>query len=366
MLRAAGTYDSGAHPRIRVLLEGLARRGWTVQEVVEPLRFDTRRRVEVLRRPSRLPAFGWALVRAWSRLGPRLVSARRGPAPDAVVVGHMGHFDVALVRALSPRCPVVLDYLISGAGTARDRGEQGRVKQRLLRALDRFALARADVVVVDTEEHAQALDPDARRRTVVVAVGADDRWFGARRNEAAEPDGGGRLRVVFYGVMTPLQGAGVVAEALRALDGAVDATIVGQGQDGELVDRLLADVPRIRRLPWVQPDDLPALVAEHDVCLGIFGDGEKARLVVPNKAFQGAAAGCVVVTGDTAPQRRAFGSAAVLVPPGDAAALAEALRQLASDPAELARRRSASRAWADAHFRPESVVAPLDERLRAR
>ena len=53
--------------------------------------------------------------------------------------------------------------------------------------------------------------------------------------------------------------------------------------------------------------------------------------MVPNKVFQGAAAGCAVVTSDTAPQRRVLGDAAVLVPPGDPAALAEALRSLAAD-----------------------------------
>jgi len=363
VLRAVGTYDAGAHPRVRVLLEGLARRGWSVQEVVEPLRFETRRRVEVLRRPSRLPGFGLAWARAWWRLAPGLLRARRsGALPDAVLVGHMGHFDIALVRLLVPRAPVVLDYLVSGAGTAVDRGESGRVKQALLRALDRHALARADVVVVDTDEHARALAPEVAPRAVVVDVGADARWFDAPRPaRSASP-----LKVVFYGVMTPLQGAPVVAEALRLLAGQVEATIIGDGQEGAEVDRILSGVPQVRRLPWVEPDRLPALVAEHDVCLGIFGTGEKARRVVPNKAYQGAAAGCLVVTGDTGPQRRAFGDAAVLVPAGDPEALAEALGRLADDLPALERRRARSRAWADERFRPEAVVAPLDARLRGR
>jgi glycosyltransferase involved in cell wall biosynthesis len=41
--------------------------------------------------------------------------------------------------------------------------------------------------------------------------------------------------------------------------------------------------------------------------------------------FQGAAAGCAIVTSDIPPQRRALGDAALLVPPGDPAALAAAL-----------------------------------------
>ena len=80
------------------------------------------------------------------------------------------------------------------------------------------------------------------------------------------------------------------------------------------------------------------------MCLGIFGTGDKAQRVVPNKVFQGAAAGCAIVTSDTAPQRRALGEAAVLVPPGDPGELAGALRQLAADRAALARLRRRPRA----------------------
>ena len=72
---------------------------------------------------------------------------------------------------------------------------------------------------------------------------------------------------------------------------------------------------------------LPALVSGHDVGLGIFGTTTKALTVVPTKAYQAAAAGCVMLTSDTVPQRDSFGDAAMYVPPGDPHALAEALRR---------------------------------------
>jgi glycosyltransferase involved in cell wall biosynthesis len=85
--------------------------------------------------------------------------------------------------------------------------------------------------------------------------------------------------------------------------------------------------------------------------------------VVPNKVFQGAAAGCAVITSDTAPQRRVLGDAAVLVPPGDPAALADALLQLAADRDGLLKLRHAARQLAAQRFTPEQVVAPLTDRL---
>lgn len=101
------------------------------------------------------------------------------------------------------------------------------------------------------------------------------------------------------------------------------------------------------------------------VCLGIFSTGPKALCVVPNKVFQGAAAGCAVVTADTPPQRRALGDSAVLVPPGDPELLAEALLRLASHPDELAELRGRARRLADARFAPGQVVTPLLRSLGA-
>lgn len=359
---ATGTYDADAHPRIRVMIQGLRERGWDVEEIVEPLRLDTAQRVEMLRRPQLLPRLAVALVSAWWRLAPALrARRRRGPRPAAVLIGHLGHFDIAVVRRLLRPAPVVLDFLISGATTADDRGVGGRVKRRVLVALDDFALRRADVVVVDTQEHAAALPEAVRERAVVVPVGADQRWFDAARSAPDVPDA--PMSVIFYGLFTPLQGAPVIAEALRLLDGLVEATIVGTGQDEPEVEEILASVPGVTRLSWVPADELPGLVAEHAVCLGIFGTSRKALSVVPNKAFQGAAAGCVVVTSDTAPQRRSLGDAAVFVPPGDAPALADALRALASDP--VRRRDLAERSLAHARstMSAASSVDSLDALL---
>ena len=114
---------------------------------------------------------------------------------------------------------------------------------------------------------------------------------------------------------------------------------------------------------WIDPADLPGVVAEHDVCLGIFGTTPKAQRVVPMKVFGGAAAGCAVVTSDTAPQRRALGEAGSFVPPGDPVALAEALRALAASPRRTHDLRHAAYRRAEAAFRPETSVRGLRERL---
>lgn len=396
-----GTYDLSRHPRAGVLMEGLRAAGDQVVELNVPLTLDTAARVAMLRQPWRLPVLAAKLARCWTLLAVRSRRYRGGtgsPDPvDAVLIGYLGHFDVRLARRLFPRTPIVLDHLVSATGTAADRGlaGSGGLKHRLMRWIDDGALRSADVVVVDTEEHLAQLPPAGADRGVVALVGAADAWFaaGAQRREqdglAASPtrasasggasasDGasalggaaGGagrrRLRAIFVGLFTPLHGTATLGSALGALaeDEGIEVTMVGTGQDYAACRQAAAGNPRVTWVDWVPAAQLPALVAEHDVCLGIFGTTDKARNVVPNKIFQGAAAGCALITSDTPPQRRTLGDAAFFVPPGDAAALASALRDLAADPDRLARLRAVAAERAAAWFAPIAVAEPVRQRL---
>lgn len=370
-----GTYDTRVHPRAGTVLEGLAARGAQVDRCVEPLGFSTAQRVAMLRQPWRLPLLGVRLLGCWARLALRA----RNRTPDAVVVGYMGHFDIHLARLLFRRTPIVLDHLIGAGDTAADRRVGGRLRGALLRRLDRAALRAADVVLVDTQEHRDLVPEALRPKTVVAPVGAPAAWFEAAPEKetdkstvpplpapaadtALDP-----LRVIFFGLYTPLQGAPVIGEALGLLaDAPIAATMIGDGQDRAAAERAAAANPHVTWLDWAEAERLPGLVAGHDVCLGIFGTTVKAARVVPNKVYQGLAAGCAVATSDTGPQRRALGDgdAVVFVPPGDPRALAEALRSLAGDADDLKRRRAAGHALAQQRFTAHGVTAELAERLR--
>jgi glycosyltransferase involved in cell wall biosynthesis len=354
-----GTYDVRVHPRGAVLIEGLAEHGFDIVEVNERLELGTAERVGMLQHPTQLPRLLGRLARCWVTLLSRSRSAGRA---DAVLVPYLGHFDVLLARLRWPRRIVVLDHLVSAAATAQDRGERSGSKLRLLSWLDSLATGMADVIVVDTEESAAVLPLRSRARAVVVPVGATREWFaaGEARDNGRRP---GPLRVIFFGSFTPLQGTAVIARALALLgEDTLAVTLLGTGQDHDEVRRTLLDRRDITWRDWVPIEELPALVADHDVCLGIFGDTEKALRVVPTKIYQGAAAGCALVTSDTVPHRLALGDAALLVPPGDHAALAGALAALAGSPEELARLRAAAIRRATA-YAPLPVVRPLAELL---
>ncbi|WOF24178.1 glycosyltransferase [Microbacterium betulae] len=358
---AFGTYDAAKHPRAGIVIDGLREHGHEVLEINRPLGFSTAERVRMLQQPWRLPALAWRLLRCWLALWREARALRRRAGePDAVLVGYLGHFDVLLARRAFPRSTIVLDHLVFAGDTARDRGAEGW-RVRLLRGLDARALAAADIVLVDTAEHG-ALLPEGVEG-IHVPVGARAEWFDAR--ESRDDAAGSALSLVFFGLFTPLQGAPVIARALRLAQEAgarFIATIVGTGQDHAQARAEAGDIDGVTWIDWVEPGALPALVARHDVCLGVFGTSDKARRVVPNKVYEGAAAGCAVLTSDTPPQRAAFDGGALFTAAGDPEELAAAIVALAEDPGRRAELRALATS-ASERFRARSVVTPLALRL---
>ena len=343
-----------------MLREGLVEHGATVTVCNVPLRFDTAARVRLARQPWRAPGFALRLLRAWVTLAWR---SRRIQDVDAVVVGYLGVFDIHLARLLFRRSTRVLDQMVTLADTTDDRSLGSPRLRAVLTALDRSARRAADVVLCDTDE--QAGQVPAGTTALVTHVGAPRSWLAT--DPAPPPDPGSPVRVVFFGLYTPLQGTVTIGEALAALpaDAPVEVTMIGSGQDRGAAEAAAgAATAPIRWLDWVPADELPSLVATHHICLGIFGTGAKADRVVPNKVFQGAATGCALITSDTAAQRRLLGDAGRYVPPGDPIALSTAILDLASDAGALSDARVRARQWAGSAASPETVVRPLVQRLR--
>jgi glycosyltransferase involved in cell wall biosynthesis len=252
---------------------------------------------------------------------------------DAVVVGYPGHADLPAARRAARGAPVVFSPLVSLADTLV--GDRGRFSPhspagRVLRAVDRLALRSADLVVADTEAHADFLADLAgipRERVAVAYVGAEERLFQPPWNASESP--------LFVGKLIPLHGLETILEAARRAPD-LHLRVAGSGQLDRLLERRPANVEWVR---WIPYEQLPGALRSAACALGIFGTSGKAARVIPNKAFQALACGTPLVTGDTPAARELLvdGESALLVRPGDPDALSEALRRLTSD-SELAAR----------------------------
>ncbi len=318
-----GTYER-SYPRNAQVISALRLAGVEVEERHEPV-WEGQEEKWSLGAGAAL-----RLVLAEARL-----LARPGPRADVVLVGYPGHLDLTAARRAARGRPVVLNPLVSLADTfVGDRGRfgSGSLPARLLRAIDRRAFRGADLVVADTEAQADffaEISGLPRERFRVCFVGAEDRLFPPGWSPE-EP-----FTALFVGKLIPLHGLETILEAAR-LAPELRFRVVGRGQ----LEHLLAARPEnVEWIPWVEYEQLASELHRASCALGIFGTSDKALRVIPNKAFQALACGAPLVTADTPAARELLtdGETALLVPPGDAEALAAAIRKLSAEP-QTARR----------------------------
>jgi len=248
---------------------------------------------------------------------------------DIVLVGYPGHFDMPRARRAAGDRPLVFNPLVSLHDTMvgdRARYSSRSFAARVLAAVDRKALRLADLVVADTRANGDflaELGEIPRSKVEVCFVGAEDRLFHA----GWRPDD--PFRVLFVGKLIPLHGLATILEAAR-LAPEIPFRVVGSGQLQHLLDKRPDNVEWI---PWVNYEELPRELWGAGVALGIFGTSDKAQRVIPNKAYQALATGAPLITGDTPAARELLADErdALLVPPDDPPALAEAIRRVAGD-----------------------------------
>jgi len=245
---------------------------------------------------------------------------------DAVLVGYPGHLDLGAARRIADGRPVVFNPLVSLSDTLvddRGRFRPGSAPARVLHAIDRRAFRAANLVVADTAAQAEFFLTLGARRVEVCFVGAEDDIF---RPGWRAPDD---FTVLFVGKLTPLHGLDTVLGAAR-LAPEVRFCIVGSGQLGRLLE---SPPPNVEHVRWIDYERLPDQLRRASCALGVFGTSDKAKRVIPNKVFQALACGTPVVTADTPAARELLrdGESALLVPPGNAEALADVLRRLARD-----------------------------------
>ena len=314
-----GTYERG-YPRNAQVISCLRGAGVDVVERHQPVWEGREQKWGI--GPRVLPRL--ALAEA------RLLRASQTEA-DAVIVGYPGHLDLPGARRFARGRPIVFNPLVSLSDTfVSDRGRfrAGSLPARLLAAIDRRALRRADLVVADTQANAEFLADLAglpRERVAVCFVGAEARLF--QPSWAPEQP----RKALFVGKLIPLHGLKTILEATR-LAPEVELRLIGSGQ----LESLLESRPsNVEWIPWVPYEHLATELHRAGCALGVFGTSDKAKRVIPNKAFQALACGVPLVTADTPAAREllADGESALLVPPGDAEALADALRRLITDTA---------------------------------
>ena len=294
-----------------------------------------------------------------TRRWPRLARSASGHTFDAVWVAFLGYSDVPLAWVLSRRRRVPLifdafvllhDTFVTDRGTVRRRSPAAV----FLRGLEITACHLADVVVIDTVDHADRL----ARRTYVDRGKVHVLHVGSQYDEpCAEAPSDEPFTVAFFGTFMPLHGVDVIVRAAARLthEPAIQFVLVGDGQTkpGAVALATALGCENVTFLDPLHDDALRRVLCGAQVLLGVFGTSEKARVVVPNKVVDGLALERPVITAGTPAIERALDASQIrTVPPGDAVALADAILELFSDPVERRRLARNGRLGYEGRFAP--------------
>lgn len=234
--------------------------------------------------------------------------------------------------------PLVFDPLFSLYDTTvfdRQLIPPGSFKARSYYWLDRISMYLADAVLADTDEHRRYFAGAfkiPKQRIFVVPVGTDESLYFSRPHQRTST-----LEVIFWGKFIPLHGIEYILGAAKLLEKSLDLKLklVGSGQtfNETLALAKQLSLTRTTFTGFVKSEQLPALMAQADICLGIFGNSEKAKRVVANKVYAALAMRKPVITGDSPAIRAQFEHRRHLytVPMADAQALAKGITELALD-----------------------------------
>ena len=342
---------SEGYPNVRYRLDALRASG----------RFETREiNVPMWRSDSgmtaflRLPRVAFRTLAAHASL---LVRLLRAEIPDVIYIPYPCVFVLNLLPRRVRHSRIVADAFISVFDTVvsdRKLLNPSNFLARFLQWIERRSYARADLVVVDTNENARYLQATfdlAPHRVVAVPLSTNERDYTYSEYIPVNST----VRVLFIGTFVPLHGVATIVDAARELQDRndIEFLLIGDGQDASKIEHIVresrARITWVRK--WCTPDEIAAEIRQADICLGIFGKSEKAQRVCPLKIYAYASVGRPVITADTEFLRNIVHEGQqgpfATVPPGNPSALAQKIAELAEEPRLRGRLARASRCFYD-------------------
>lgn len=289
---------------------------------------------------------------------PVLPKEHRASSTLAAAVAHQAEHVLRLSRALGVESVYERFSLYSAAGAraaatlgirhvlevnAPLREEAARFRTlphpRQAAVLERETFGSAERVLAVSRPLARRLAADGvdARRLEVVPNGVDCTLFRAPRRDDT------RFVVGFAGSLKRWHGIDVLVEALGAVPEA-HLEVIGTGPCADALDAL--PPARVSRRGTLPHGEVAAAMARWDVGVAPYLPLE-AFWFSPLKVLEYMAAGCCPVVSDLGDARAVLGDGkrGVLVAPGDAAALSDALRTLGGDRRRASRLGTAACAW---------------------
>ena len=179
------------------------------------------------------------------------------------------------------------------------------IKYAFLYCLDYFECLLSDKIILDTNTHIKYFNIKfnlRKKKFRRILVGAEP-IFSISNNAVKRSGNAEKLRVGFWGTYIPLHGIEFIIKAADVLkdDKRIVFSLLGRGQ----TYKKNVELARSLKLNNIEFNDLiplkelPDFIAKCDIALGIFGKGEKALCVIPNKIFEAIQMKVPIITSNT-------------------------------------------------------------------
>ena len=296
----------------------------------------------------------------------------RRPLPDLVWVPVCRQRDILAACRWAHRrgVKVLFDPMISAwdkkvLEQRKWRADEPRAQR--LYAHETVLMNAPDMVTWDTSCHLEFCARTfnvPRERLRVLLTGTDETVFRPQADDAAPSTG--PFRVLYHGAYLPLHGTEYIVEAARMTEGeGIQWDFLGWGAYKAATEAKAAGISNIRFLDKVPYVDVPKVICAHDVVLGVFGTTEKASRVIGNKVYE-----CMACARPTVnefctgypPEAKAC-RAIKFVPPGDARAIADAVRAYRDDWANRDAYFAAARDFFERHLSMRVIKTQLADVL---
>lgn len=210
---------------------------------------------------------------------------------DFLIVTGKAPLFISWLLKLIHRKKIIFDVFISDyENLVKDRKiiKENSLKAKFLWQIDKLACKISDHNVLDTQEHINYFCKEFKlnaKKFTRIFVGANEDYFYPVKNKTRN-----EFIVHFHGTFIPLQGIEHIIQAAKILEKErIKFRIIGTGQTHDEMVKLSKSLNLSNiefNNSFVSLMKLGEYCSNADICLGIFGNTEKALRVIPNKVFE--------------------------------------------------------------------------------
>jgi len=259
---------------------------------------------------------------------------------DIMIVGFLGQGIIKLAKKLTSK-PIVLDAFVSQyLSNIYDRRlySEWSFKAKKIRKLEQQACELADLILLDTQAQIKYFIDRYninKEKFIRVFVGANNKIY-FKQKQLQKPD---KFIIHWHGYIVPFYAVKTVVQAAELLKDQKDIEfriVIRKGKQAEKIKNLARRLS-LRNIKFYCEKSFSGLakfINSSDICLGIFGNNQKAKVVIPNKVYEAIACAKPVITANHKVINELFidNKNIILVKPENPQNLADKILKLKNNP----------------------------------